>query len=67
MATQSPSQDFGPLDAKANTIILNGRDGCLWDARQLSQPILTQLLELSHDADGLTNRNFDTALSRTEL
>jgi len=47
VALQCPGKYLGSLNAKANTIILDGREGGLGNTGQIGKFVLTQLLQLS--------------------
>jgi hypothetical protein len=54
---QRTSENFCPLYTEVHPIPLDGRDGGLRDASELRQLVLAQLLELTHDPDGIPDRD----------
>ena len=50
VALQRTGEHLRALNAKTDTIVLDCRNGGLWDPRELRQSILAQLLELADDS-----------------
>ena len=67
MAFEGARQNLGPLDAQVDSIVLNGRDGCLRNPRQLAELALGQLLEFTQDAHRLAHGDLDALLGGTKL
>jgi hypothetical protein len=64
---ESLGEHLGTLNTKANTIILYGRQSGLCDARTLRKLILAKPLQLTDNADRLTNGHLCTLLRWAKL
>ena len=67
VATERSCKNLGTLDAKTNTIVLNGRKSRLGDPTQLGKLILAQALKLTQDAHRFPDRYFSTLLGRAKF
>jgi hypothetical protein len=67
MTTQCLRKNLRPFYAKADAIILNGREGGQGNSAQARQPILAEPLQFANDTDRLTDLNLGAALRRTKL
>ena len=64
MAFQRSRQNLGPLNAETNAIVFNSGKGCLGNARDRGELVLTQLLKLTKDAHRFPNRDGNTFFRR---
>jgi hypothetical protein len=55
MTLQRAGENFRTLDAQAHTIVLDGGDSRLRNARHLGEPVLAHLLELAKNPDRLSD------------
>jgi hypothetical protein len=65
--TQSPRNHLGSLNTKLNTVVLNGRNRRLRNARQLGEAILAEFLKLANDANRFANGDIECLASTAEI
>ena len=67
VATKRTRQYLGALDAQAHTIVFDRRKRGLWDAAELRQLVLAELLQFANDAYRVSDRDLDPLLRWTKL
>jgi hypothetical protein len=55
MAFERFGKNLGTLDTQPDPVVLNGRDGSLWNPGEAGELALAQLLKLAKNAHGLTD------------
>jgi hypothetical protein len=67
VATKRTRQYLGALNAQAHPIVFDRRKCSLWDAAELRQLVLAEVLQFANDAYRVSNRDIDPLLRWTKL